>query len=152
MVLTVAVCATEDLSAAQKARISDLCNAANHTDAFRHLFVLYVPSGGRHFLGFDHDGVLASHAVVTTRWAQPGGHPPQRTAFVDAVATDPTRQHVGLSTEAMGRLGRELHDLLSDVCRPIYEGSTSALGGSCGAGRSLGGATASWCPRPTSRA
>jgi aminoglycoside 2'-N-acetyltransferase I len=108
--ITVAVRSTEELSDAERTRISELCNAANDTSGFDDLFVVYIPTGGRHFLGFDHDGVLASHAVVTTRWAQPSGYPPQRTAFVDAVATDPTRQHTGLSTEVMRRLGREVDD------------------------------------------
>ena len=110
MAIAVSVRATEDLSVTERERIAELCNAANDTDAFRDLFVVYVRSGGRHVLGFDHDGVLASHAVVTTRWVQPRGHPPQRTAFVDAVATDPARQHVGLATEVMRRLGREIDD------------------------------------------
>ena len=110
MAISVEVRSTEDLSAAERTSVSELCNRANDTDAFHDLFVVYVPSGGRHFLGFDHDGVLASHAVVTTRWVQPTGHPPQRTAFVDAVATDPERQHAGLSTAVMRRLGREIED------------------------------------------
>src|SRR4051794_12144183 len=110
MAITVMVRATEELSAAERGRISELCNAANDTDAFRDLFVVFIPSGGRHFLGFGDDGVLGSHAVVTTRWVQPRGYPPQRTAFVDAVATDPARQHAGLSTEVMRRLGREIDD------------------------------------------
>jgi aminoglycoside 2'-N-acetyltransferase I len=125
MAITVAVRATEDLSAAERSRISELCNAANDTDAFRDLFVVYVPSGGRHFVGFDRDGVLASHAVITTRWVQPGGYPPLRTAFVDAVATDPSRQHAGLSTEVMRRLGREIDDFdlgcLQTDLRGFYE-------------------------------
>ena len=110
MAIAVSVRATEDLSGSEKQRIVALCNAANDTDAFRDLFVVYVPAHGRHVLGFDHDGVLASHAVVTTRWVQPSGHPPLRTAFVDAVATDPARQHIGLATEVMRRLGREIDD------------------------------------------
>jgi len=125
MSITVAVRRTEDLSAAERSRISDLCNAANDTDAFHDLFIVHIPSGGRHVLGFDHDGVLASHAVVTTRWVQPGGSRPQRTAFVDAVATDPARQHAGLATEVMRRLGREIDDFelgcLQTDLRGFYE-------------------------------
>jgi len=122
--ITVAVRATEELSAAEKAGISDLCNAANEREAFADLFVVYVPGGGRHFLGFD-GGVLASHAVVTTRWAQPDGFPPLRTAFVDAVATHPAHQHLGLSTEVMRRLGSTLDDFdlgcLQTDLRGFYE-------------------------------
>jgi aminoglycoside 2'-N-acetyltransferase I len=125
MTITVTVRATEDLSAAERDRISRLCNDANDTAAFGDLFVVYVRSGGRHFLGFDHDGLLASHAVVTTRWVQPAGYGPQRTAFVDAVATDPARQRSGLSTHVMRRLGREIDDFdlgcLQTDLRSFYE-------------------------------
>jgi aminoglycoside 2'-N-acetyltransferase I len=125
MTITVTVRATEDLSAAERRRISTLCNDANDTDAFGDLFVVYVRFGGRHFLAYDHDGLLASHAVVTTRWVQPDGYGPVRTAFVDAVATDPARQHAGLSTHVMRRVGREIGDFdlgcLQTDLRGFYE-------------------------------
>ena len=39
-----------------------------------------------------------------TRWLQPEGHPPLRTAYVEAVATAPDRQCRGFGTAVMGRL------------------------------------------------
>jgi hypothetical protein len=128
MAITVAVRDTQELSTVERSRISELCNAANGTDAFDDLFVVYIPSGGRHFLGFDHDGVLASHAVVTTRWVQPRGYPPQRTAFVDAVATDPARQHAGLCTKVMRHLGHQIDDFILGCLQTDLRGFYERVG------------------------
>jgi len=101
--------ATEDLTEAQRASVIDLCNAAHETDEFRKLFAVYIPSGGRHFLAYR-GAELVSHAVVTTRWAQPEGGPPLRTAFVDAVGTLPAHQGRGYSSATMRRLATEVGD------------------------------------------
>ncbi|MGZ4675928.1 MAG: GNAT family N-acetyltransferase [Acidimicrobiia bacterium] len=119
----VEVAATEQLTPELRRAVVDLCNAAHETDAFEELFDL-VPSGGRHFLA-RLDDRLVSHAVVTTRGAQPEGHPVLRTAFVDAVSTDPAYQHRGAATATMRRLGREIDDyeigcLQTDIA-PFYE-------------------------------
>ena len=106
--MRVDVAPTEQLSHDTRRAIVDLCNAANETNAFEELFAL-IPSGGRHFLGFLEDA-LVSHAVVTTRGTQPGGHPVLRTAFVDAVATDPRSQRHGAATATMRRLGEGIED------------------------------------------
>ena len=50
------------------------------------------------------EGVLASHACWVARWLQPGGLRALRTAYVEAVATDPSRQGEGLGSLAMRRL------------------------------------------------
>lgn len=81
---------TADLDTPTRESIVRLCVAAHREDDFRNLFV-YVPSGGLHFLAFQAE-VLVSHALVTTRWLQPDGWPPLKTAYVDAVATLPGRQ------------------------------------------------------------
>ena len=109
---------TEDLSPAVRARIIDVCNAANNTTAFHELFD-FIPSGGRHAL-CHMDGDLVSHAVVQTRWLQPDGMPVLRTAFVDAVATLPRAQHRGASSACMRALagaldGYEVACLQTDI-------------------------------------
>ncbi|MFM2077197.1 MAG: hypothetical protein RJA49_1087 [Actinomycetota bacterium] len=106
MAMIVEVWRTEELSAAVRARIIDVCNAANDTTAFHELFD-FIPSGGRHALGHL-DGELVSHAVVQTRWLQPDALPVLRTAFVDAVATLPTAQHRGASSACMRALAGAL--------------------------------------------
>jgi aminoglycoside 2'-N-acetyltransferase I len=106
---SITVLATEDLTAAQRASVIDVCIAAHENDAFRNLFTTFIPSGGRHFLA--HRGrELVSHAVVTTRWAQPEGHRALRTAYVDAVSTLPTYQGLGYGTAVMGRMATEIGD------------------------------------------
>jgi aminoglycoside 2'-N-acetyltransferase I len=105
---SVTVVATEDLSAAQRAAVIAVCVAANESDEFEKLFN-YVPSGGRHVLGYR-GGEVVSHAVVTTRWLQPGGHGVLRTAFIDAVATLPAAQHLGCASAVMRRLAAAIPD------------------------------------------
>ena len=89
--------------------IVDVCLAAHKNVEFEKMFTDFIPSGGRHFLGFL-DDQLVSHAVVTNRGAQPEGHHVLRTAFVDAVATDPRFQRRGAATATMRRLGEGIDD------------------------------------------
>jgi aminoglycoside 2'-N-acetyltransferase I len=86
-----------------------VCLAAHENDEFRHMFTKYFASGARHFLGYDAD-TLVSHAVVTTRGAQPEGLPILRTAFVDAVSTLPAHQHRGHGSATMQRLAESIGD------------------------------------------
>lgn len=106
--IVVTVLTTEDLSAAQRSSVIDVCVSAHDNDDFRNLFT-YIPSGGRHFL--VHRGPeLVGHAVVTTRWVQPEGQRVLKTAYVDAVATLPTYQGLGYASAMMGRLAAEIGD------------------------------------------
>jgi aminoglycoside 2'-N-acetyltransferase I len=97
---------TEDLNAAARASIIQLCIAAHQEEDFNNLFA-YVPSGGWHFLAFR-DEQLVSHALVTTRWLQPDGWPVLKTAYVDAVATLPTYQGQGCGSTLMRQLASEI--------------------------------------------
>ena len=113
--VVVAMFTTEELTAAQRAAVVDLSIAAHETDEFRKLFTVYIPSGGRHFLAYR-GAELVSHAVVTTRGAQPEGQPVLRTAFVDAVGTLPAYQGRGYSERddaPAGRGDRRLRDRMS---------------------------------------
>lgn len=107
--ITVSVHATEDLTPAVRREIVAVCNAANDTTEFERLFAHYIPSGGRHVVG-RLDGRIVSHAVATTRFAQPEGLPVLHTAFLDAVATHPAAQHRGVATAVVRRLGESLPD------------------------------------------
>ena len=99
---------TEDLDAATRASIIQVCVAAHQEDDFNHLFT-YIPAGGIHVLAYRAQD-LVSHAVVTTRWLQPEGLPLLRTAYVDAVSTLPAYQGQGIGSMVM----RHLASLLSD--------------------------------------
>src|SRR5258708_32791480 len=105
MVWAVEVVATEALGPDRRGGVIEVCVAAHESEEFRNLFS-YIPSGGRHFLGYE-DGELVSHAVVTTRGVQPAGERILRTAFVDAVSTLPAQQERGHASTVMRRLGGE---------------------------------------------
>ncbi len=105
---SVIVVATEDLTAAQRASVIDVCIAAHENDDFHNLFI-HIPSGGRHVLAFR-DQELVSHAVATTRWAQPAGYPVLQTAYVDAVSTRPEHQGLGHASAVMARLAAAIDD------------------------------------------
>jgi aminoglycoside 2'-N-acetyltransferase I len=97
---------TEDLNAAIRTLIIQVCIAAHQEEDFKNLFS-YVPSGGLHFLAYR-DEQLVSHALVTTRWLQPEGLPPLKTAYVDAVATLPSYQGHGYGSALMRHLASEI--------------------------------------------
>ncbi len=89
------------LDSRARAEIIALCETAYRED-FSRLFEDFA--GTVHVLARDERGVLASHAMWVTRWLQPEGHPPLRTAYVEAVATAPDRQGRGFGTAVMERL------------------------------------------------
>lgn len=96
---------TRDLVEAQRAEIIALCETAHQAD-FSKLFE-YLPPDGLHVLGC-HGGNIVAHAVRTTRWAQPEGQPPLKTAYIDAVSTDPSAQGKGIGSAVMRRIVEEI--------------------------------------------
>lgn len=50
------------------------------------------------------EGTIVSHALWVTRWLAPGGRAPLRTAYVEAVATDPLHQRRGFASAVMRAL------------------------------------------------
>lgn len=100
---------TATLNTRERSSIVALCLAATPTaTGFADLFSL-LPGDGLHLLGED-AGELATHAVVTTRRAQPTGLPILRTAYVDAVATAPSQQGRGFGSALLGRLAAAIAD------------------------------------------
>ncbi|MCC6905214.1 MAG: GNAT family N-acetyltransferase [Anaerolineae bacterium] len=85
------------LSAPERSAVLGLCSAAYEVDFAPLMEAFHEPV---HLLAYD-SGVLVSHALWVTRWLQPGGLPPLRTAFVEAVATAPMRQGEGIGTALM---------------------------------------------------
>jgi aminoglycoside 2'-N-acetyltransferase I len=53
---------------------------------------------------------IVSHAMWVTRWLQPGGQPPLRTAYVEMVATEPQFQGRGFASAVMRRLASAIDD------------------------------------------
>lgn len=92
---------TRELDEAARAAIIDLCQSSHGTD-FTRLFT-FLPDDGWHVIGWL-AGRPICHAVRTTRWAQPPGDEPLKTAYVDAVSTAVEHQGKGLGSAAMRRL------------------------------------------------
>ena len=44
----------------------------------------------------EFEGTLAGHACWVTRWLSAGGRPPLKTAYIEAVATEPDLQRRGI--------------------------------------------------------
>jgi len=99
---------TEDLDAAIRSSIVQLCIAAHQEEDFKHLFS-YIPSDGLHVLAYR-EAQLVGHAVVTMRWLQPEGQPLLKTAYVDAVATHPLYQGQGIGSAVMRHLAAVITD------------------------------------------
>jgi aminoglycoside 2'-N-acetyltransferase I len=105
---------TEDLSHSTREQIIQVCVEAHQEEDFQNLF-RYVPSGGWHFLIYHHDQLL-SHAMVTTRWLRPEGHPLLKTAYIDAVATLPEYQGQGYGSAVMRQLADEIDREFAIAC------------------------------------
>jgi aminoglycoside 2'-N-acetyltransferase I len=70
------------------------------------------------------DDLVVSHALWVTRWLAPGERSPLRTAYVEAVATDPAHQGRGFGSAVMRALVREVSDFeLAALC-PSDEGQS----------------------------
>jgi aminoglycoside 2'-N-acetyltransferase I len=98
---------TKDLNEAERSAIVGLCTEAHQVD-FGSLFS-FLPPDGLHVLAYG-DGQLVSHAVVTTRWLQPNNLRLLKTAYVDAVATDPAYQGQGIGSSVMRHLASVIQE------------------------------------------
>jgi aminoglycoside 2'-N-acetyltransferase I len=74
------------------------------------------------------DGRILSHALWVTRWLQVADGPLLRTAYVEAVATEPDCQHQGFAMQIMRQLAESVQDYdLAALC-PAEEGLYLRLG------------------------
>ncbi len=99
---------TSDVDEVLRSQIVRLCVAAHQEPDFVNLFS-YLPADGLHVLATA-TGRLVGHAVVTTRWLQPGTSPLLRTAYVDAVATSPRHQGRGIGSAVVRYLATVIAD------------------------------------------
>ena len=135
---------TEELDAATRRAIIDVCIAAHQEPDFENLFI-YAPTGGRHFLAYD-GATLVSHASVSTRWLQPEGHPIMRTAYVDAVATLPAYRDRGMAALSCVNW-RSIDDYAIACLETDRPGFMSDWGGRCGVARWLVAVSGVWFRR-----
>lgn len=68
-----------------------------------------------HILGYVGE-TLVAHAVLATRWVQPGNLPILRTAYIDAVATLPEYQGQGHGSELMRRSVVAADNAAFEIC------------------------------------
>ncbi|MBI4503763.1 MAG: GNAT family N-acetyltransferase [Gemmatimonadetes bacterium] len=93
--------------------IRRLCDAAYGTPTEPY-FAAIGP--GEHLLG-RLDGALVSHLMWVTRWLQPEGSAPLRTAYVEMVATAPAERRHGYATALLAALPPLLQDYdLAALC------------------------------------
>lgn len=128
MAKRVSLMRTEDIDADLRAEIVEVCIAAHDSEDFNRLFSYFIPSGGLHSVAFDGETVVA-HAVATTRWLQPEGHPQLKTAYIDAVSTLPEYQGKGWGSDVMRALATAIDAEYEVACLETdREGFYSRLG------------------------
>lgn len=99
---------TADIGDKLRSGIVQLCLAAHDEPDFENLFA-YLPPDGLHVVA-ARDGEPIGHAVVSTRWLQPGTGRLLRTAYVDAVAVSPDHQGRGIGGAVMQHLATAIGD------------------------------------------
>ncbi len=97
--LRLASMTTGEMDPETRERVARLYVEAHQEPDFENLFT-YLPEDGLHVLASTGES-LVGHAVVTTRWLQPGNMPLLRTAYIDAVATLPGSQGQGIGSAVM---------------------------------------------------
>jgi aminoglycoside 2'-N-acetyltransferase I len=102
--LSIDVAATASLTPDAFRELCELCTAAYRED-FVEAFRVLGP--GVHVIG-RLDGRMVSHAMWVGRLLQAGNRPPLRTAYVEAVATDPAFARRGFASQVLRRLALEI--------------------------------------------
>jgi aminoglycoside 2'-N-acetyltransferase I len=115
---------SRSISARSLAQVRALCTEA-YAEDFTEILAQLGP--GVHVLGWM-DSLLVSHAMWVTRWLEPAGRAPLRTAYVEAVATKPAYQRRGLASELLARLAREIGDYDLGGLSPSDAGFYARLG------------------------
>ena len=98
--LEIDVRSSAELSARTRDEILALCDRSYGEDLRRAFDEFVQPV---HVLATV-EGTFVSHALWVTRWLAPGGRAPLRTAYVEAVATDPLHERRGFASAVMRAL------------------------------------------------
>ncbi len=101
------------LSPGERRSILELCTRAyaEPFDAFMNAYTACT-----HVLMYAR-GTLAAHACWEERYLQQGDRPPLRTAYVDAVATEPALQRQGYGAAVMDVIAQQMWDFdLGGLC------------------------------------
>jgi len=122
--LSLLVVPADGLAAEWRGAIIALCTQAFEED-FADLFALLPHT--THVLALR-QGVLVGHACWVTRWLQPDGLAPLRTAYVEAVAVAPARQRRGIGSVVMRRLAAAIARYEVGALSPTYSAFYEGLG------------------------
>ena len=112
------------MSSAIVAEVERLCDAAYGTDTAR-FFKSLGP--GDHLLGRS-NGTIVSHLMWITRWLQPEGASPLRTAYIEMVATTPSAQRKGYASTLLAHFASLVEDFEIAALCPATEGLYIRLG------------------------
>jgi aminoglycoside 2'-N-acetyltransferase I len=104
--LSITIVESHDLINSDRTAVIDLCSRAFEMD-FAPLFNTFKEPT---LVLAKLDSVLVSHALWVRRWLQADNGPLLRTAFVEAVATDPSLQGKGFATQVMQTLQAAIID------------------------------------------
>ncbi len=96
------------LDAATRKAIVDVCVDAHKNPEFYELFDFVAPDN-MHVIAYRGDLVIG-HAMVSTRWMQPEGHPILRSAYIDAVSVATTEQGKGVGKAVMQQIALVISD------------------------------------------
>lgn len=122
MALIIERVSSEELAEAELAAVVAMCELA-YDEPLAGLFSAYGPA--THMLG-RWDGLIVSHVMWVTRWLQPAGLAPLRTAYIEMVASHPAYQGRGYASLLM-------------AAAPTYFGSEFELAALCPAETDLYG-------------
>lgn len=100
------VVAGKDLTREERKELVVLCNLAYEEEMEEIINQFEDPV---HVLG-EFQGKMVCHALWITRYLQPEGLPPLRSAYVEAVATHPDFQHRGFASAIMRKLVEEIQE------------------------------------------
>jgi len=103
------------------AELRELCDRAYGQPVFETF------GGAEHLLG-RRSGQLVCHAMWITRWLQPQGHAPLRTAYVELVATHPDHRNRGYATAILNRVAVEIAHEELGALSPATPGLYQRLG------------------------
>ncbi len=88
-----------ELDSVTRKVIIDVCVDAHKNPEFYELFDFVAPDNV-HVIAYRGDALIG-HAMVSTRWMQPEGHPILRSAYIDAVSVAPSEQGKGVGKAVM---------------------------------------------------
>ncbi len=106
--LVIKTARADTLDDATRKAIIDVCVAAHENPEFHDLFDFVSPDMV-HVIAYR-DDVVIGHAMVSTRWMQPEGHPILRSAYIDAVSVAPSEQGKGVGKAVMQQIAVVISD------------------------------------------